>query len=173
MELKSTECNNAALTLIERILEDGYEVTLVLDDGSKLVVSKGNHQCYCNHIIIQKPENTSNVEPITSVNDIIEDPVIKWIQDNTTVASTQQRVYKLYMAYMMSSNDNELTSSQFRNKLGSVHKVWKTEHNNWFTNAILKGIPLNKMDKIESVIDLDKQIQLIEDQDDAREMDDQ
>lgn len=168
----STECNKE-IQLIKRLLDDGYEVTMLLEDTSKLVVSKGKHQCYCNHIIIQNPENTSNVEHITSTNEMVEDPVFKWIQDNTTVASTQQRVYKLYMAYMMSSNDNNLTSSQFRNKLGLVHKVWKTEHNNWFTNAILKGIPLNKMDKIESVIDLDAQIQIIEDQDDAGEMDDQ
>lgn len=172
MELKSTECNNAALTLIERILEDGYEVTLVLDDGSKLVVSKGGHQCSCSHKVIQQPVILPDES--TSITSFDDDEVVRWIQTNTTVATTQQRVYKLYMAYVMQTGDDSITSTQFRDKLESVHKVWKTEHKNWFTNAKLKGLSLTKMDKVESIIDLDKQILMIEaEENDERKMVDQ
>ncbi len=148
--------------VINKAVEKGLDVVINLSNGSSVVVYKTSHAY---PPVYEKPETIKQPEPITT-----DDEVIKWIQDNTNAASTQQRVYKLYMAYMM-QNQSDITVNDFRDKLSTIHKVWKTAHNNWFTNAKLKGLPSLKMDKIESIIDIDAQILKIESEETNEQMD--
>lgn len=148
--------------VINKAVEKGLDVAINLSNGSSVVVHKSGHSY---QPVYEKPEPIKQPEPV-----ITDDEVIKWIQDNTNAASTQQRVYKLYMAYMM-QNQSDITVNEFRDKLSTIHKVWKTEHSNWFTNAKLKGLPSLKMDKIESIIDIDAQILKIESEETNEQMD--